>query len=110
LTPLPRSDPAPQGLLVSALTPPAPPPAPVRPGAPAAPPPPPLSLEPAVQQTRLECLFLFSLVWSLGASVDGAGRTLFDTWLRRFLKVRRTGGPACRRLTYAISGAAHDCA
>jgi dynein heavy chain len=36
-------------------------------------------------QTWLECLFLFSLVWSIGAAVDEDGRGLFDKALRGLL-------------------------
>ncbi|KXZ43278.1 hypothetical protein GPECTOR_96g744 [Gonium pectorale] len=34
----------------------------------------------------LECLFVFSLIWSLGASVDAAGRATFSEQLRKFLR------------------------
>ncbi|MEW5317509.1 MAG: hypothetical protein WDW38_008798 [Sanguina aurantia] len=34
----------------------------------------------------LECLFVFSLVWSLGASTEGEGRAKFSTFLRKLLE------------------------
>jgi hypothetical protein len=38
-----------------------------------------------VMQIRLEAITVFSLVWSIGASVDGNGRAVFDQMLRRLL-------------------------
>ena len=38
------------------------------------------------QQTNwLQCLFLFSLVWSVGGNTDDEGRKRFDASLRRLL-------------------------
>jgi hypothetical protein len=38
------------------------------------------------QATQLQCYFLFSLVWSLGANTDAEGRAVFDGVLRKLLK------------------------
>ena len=38
-----------------------------------------------VAQTWLDSLFLFALVWSVGASVDQEGRVRFDATLRKLL-------------------------
>lgn len=45
----------------------------------------------------LECLFIFSLVWSLGASTEGEGRAKFSTFLRKLLEqqVGWTGSLSC---------------
>lgn len=37
------------------------------------------------QATQLQCYFLFSLVWSLGANTDAEGRAVFDGLLRKLL-------------------------
>jgi hypothetical protein len=37
------------------------------------------------QATQLQCYFLFSLVWSLGADVDAEGRAVFDSHLRKLI-------------------------
>jgi hypothetical protein len=37
------------------------------------------------QDTQLQCYFLFSLVWSLGANTDAEGRAIFDGLLRKLI-------------------------
>lgn len=37
------------------------------------------------QATHLQCYFLFSLVWSLGANTDAEGRCTFDALLRKLI-------------------------
>lgn len=71
-----------QALLLPYLEPPAPPPS--KPGQPPPPPPPPR--DPGATRSGADCLFLFCLVWTVGAAVDTAGRALFSQHLRRFLK------------------------
>jgi hypothetical protein len=39
-----------------------------------------------VKESWLRGLFLFSLVWSLGATLDDSGRTKFDSYLRQLLR------------------------
>ncbi|PNH05107.1 Dynein heavy chain 7, axonemal [Tetrabaena socialis] len=56
----------------------------VRPGA--APASPPATRDPGALLVGVECLFLFSLVWSLGATVDSAGRVSFSEHLHSFLR------------------------
>jgi dynein heavy chain len=34
------------------------------------------------KQELLECLFMFSLTWSIGAVIDNAGRAIWDSFLR----------------------------
>ena len=43
------------------------------------------AMKPAVAQTWLDSMFLFALVWSVGASVDEEGRARFDKTLRGLL-------------------------
>ncbi len=69
-----------QALIVPYLQPPPPPP--TRLGMP---PPPPPVVDMAAKTIGVECLFLFALVWSLGSTVDGAGREAFSSHLRSFL-------------------------
>ncbi|KAG2427037.1 hypothetical protein HYH02_014682 [Chlamydomonas schloesseri] len=71
-----------QALLLPYLEPPPPPP--TKPGQPPPPPPPPRDAGAA--RSGAECLFLFCLIWTVGASVDAAGRALFSEHLRRFCK------------------------
>ncbi|EFJ49499.1 flagellar inner dynein arm heavy chain 11 [Volvox carteri f. nagariensis] len=65
-----------QGLLLPHLQPPPPPPG-TRPAERAA---------PENLLVTVECLFIFSLVWSVGAVVDLAGRSAFSNSLRQFLR------------------------
>lgn len=37
------------------------------------------------QAAQLQCYFLFSLVWSLGANTDAEGRAIFDSHLRKLI-------------------------
>ncbi len=41
---------------------------------------------PAEPTKLLEGLFIFSLIWSIGATTDTAGRTLFNHFLRKLLR------------------------
>ena len=41
---------------------------------------------PAEPTKLLEGLFIFSLIWSIGATTETAGRTLFNLFLRKLLK------------------------
>ncbi|KAG2500939.1 hypothetical protein HYH03_000764 [Edaphochlamys debaryana] len=69
-----------QTLLLPYLKPPAPPP--VRQGMPA---PPPVVVDQAAKRVGVECLCMFAMVWSVGATVDPAGRAAFSEHLRMFL-------------------------
>lgn len=42
--------------------------------------------EPVDITPLVEPSFIFSLIWSIGATGDGEGRSRFDAWLRTFLK------------------------
>jgi hypothetical protein len=48
-----------------------------------------------LMQFRLEAIAIFSLVWSVGAAVDGPGRILFDRMLRRLLSAAPLGDLNC---------------
>lgn len=55
--------------------------------------------ERAAQAAMLPSLMLFSIVWSIGASCDKAGRAVFDEWFRKQVlesKVR------CRYQAYGV--------
>ena len=41
---------------------------------------------PAEPTKLLEGLFIFSLIWSIGATTETAGRTLFNRFLRKLLR------------------------
>lgn len=69
-----------QALIVPYLQPPSPPP--IRLGVPPQPPP---VVDMAAKAIGVECLFLFALVWSVGSTVDGAGREVFSSHMRNFL-------------------------
>lgn len=43
--------------------------------------------------TMIPSLFLFSIVWSLGASCDKGGRALFDSWMRERVEQSDLGLP-----------------
>ena len=43
-------------------------------------------MPPAEPLKLLEGLFIFSLIWSIGATTETAGRTLFNLFLRKLLK------------------------
>jgi len=43
------------------------------------------SMKEALVSVWIDSLFLFSLVWSIGASVDEEGRTKFDAYLRKLM-------------------------
>ena len=45
-------------------------------------PPPGAALDEATKAMQLEGLFLFAMVWSVGATCDAAGRTQFDHFFR----------------------------
>ncbi|GFR40055.1 hypothetical protein Agub_g593 [Astrephomene gubernaculifera] len=77
-----------QALMLPYLQPPAPAAAP-RPGVPPSPLTPPVvppTADPAAQLATIECFFVFALVWSLGATLDAAGRASFSDHLRKFLR------------------------
>ena len=42
--------------------------------------------DPKKQLELLQSFFIFSLVWAVGATVDGDGRAKFDAFLRQLLK------------------------
>ena len=41
---------------------------------------------PEITDSHVECTFLFSVVWSIGAITDEAGRKAFDNFLREFME------------------------
>jgi dynein heavy chain len=45
-------------------------------------PPPGAALDEAAKAMQLEGLFLFAVVWSVGATCDAAGRDKFDNFFR----------------------------
>ena len=45
-----------------------------------------LQVLPAEPTKLLEGLFIFSLIWSIGATTETAGRTLFNHFLRKLLR------------------------
>ena len=47
-----------------------------------------ISMKPSDVEAALQNVFLFAAVWSLGASVDEAGRGEFDAQLRAYLDNR----------------------
>lgn len=54
-----------------------------------------------------QCIYLFSCVWSLGASIDARGRKDFDKVLREIVEVNKlnvlTKNNFCTALTYDCS-------
>ena len=46
----------------------------------------PKQVSPAEPLKLLEGVFIFSLIWSIGATTETAGRTLFNLFLRKLLK------------------------
>ena len=49
-----------------------------------------------------QCIFLFSCVWSLGASIDARGRKDFDKVLREIVEVNKSSASLCT-VTYIES-------
>jgi dynein heavy chain len=43
------------------------------------------AIAPEITDAHIECAFLFSLVWSIGAITDEAGRQAFDSFLQEFM-------------------------
>ena len=50
----------------------------------------------ATERARLEAVFVFSLIWSLGGALDGPSRTVFDGALRRVLGGQDLGSLAVK--------------
>jgi dynein heavy chain len=60
--------------------------------APAGPPPEDKEVTQAITD-QLEPQFIFALIWSVGATTDNAGRTMFDAWLRAQMTFTRASLP-----------------
>jgi dynein heavy chain, axonemal len=43
-------------------------------------------VKPTITQATMESSFLFALIWSIGATVNGAGRDLFSAFMHKFLE------------------------
>ncbi|EFJ44217.1 dynein heavy chain 2, partial [Volvox carteri f. nagariensis] len=67
---------------------------------------PPTADEKAAQAAMLPSLMLFSIVWSVGASCDKAGRAAFDTWFRS--QIRDSGLTLADGAMMPATGSVYD--